>query len=74
MVLAAVLAFTIGISLTVTGGVAAAVVAYKLFTNVKATASPRQGILVSVSLLAPAEYCTEISVADARLYDALSSP
>ncbi|KAK9897311.1 hypothetical protein P389DRAFT_55667 [Cystobasidium minutum MCA 4210] len=44
---AAVLAITIGISFAVTGGVALAVVAYKLFTNVKNTASPRQGILLT---------------------------
>lgn len=50
VLLAAVLAITIGISFAVTGGVALAVVAYKLFTNAKNTASPRQGILVSFCL------------------------
>lgn len=47
VVLAAVLAITIGTSLTVTGGVAAAVIVYKLVINVKTTASPKQGLLVS---------------------------
>lgn len=47
IVLAAVLAVTIGTSLTITGAIAGAVVVYKLIANVKATSSPKQGILVS---------------------------
>lgn len=45
--LATVLAFTIGISLTVTGSAAAAAILYKLVTNVKAASSLEDGILVS---------------------------